>query len=166
MDRRELFQIAAGAAAAASVAGAQAHKFFADAEFALVDELTEMVIPADEKSGGARAAKVAGYLDFRLSEAFEPADRDVWRAGLKRIEEISTEMHGAAFLKTTPEQRGMLMTRISANEANPQKPEELFFRTLKDATIRAYYTSKIGIHDDIGYLGNVYQRGDYAGELP
>jgi hypothetical protein len=37
---------------------------------------------------------------------------------------------------------------------------------LKDATIRAYYTTKIGIHDDIGYIGNVYQRGDYAGELP
>jgi gluconate 2-dehydrogenase gamma chain len=166
MDRRELFQIAAGAAAAASVAGAQTHKFFTDAEFPLVDGLTEMVIPADEKSGGARAAKVAEYLDFRLSEAFEPADRDRWREGLKRIEEISMEMHGAAFLKTTPDQRVMLMARISANEANPQKPEELFFRTLKDSTIRAYYTSKIAIHDDIGYLGNVYQRGDYAGELP
>ncbi len=166
MDRRELFQIAAGAAAAASIAGAQAHKFFTDPEFTLVDELTEMVVPADEKSGGARAAKVAEYLDFRLSEAFEPADGDEWHAGLKRIDEVSTEMHGAGFLKTTPEQRVALMTRISAKEANPQKPEELFFRTLKDATIRAYYTSTIGIHDNIGYVGNVYQRGDYAGELP
>jgi hypothetical protein len=166
MDRRELFTIAAGAAAAAKVAGAQAHKFFTDAEFPLVDELTEIVIPTDEKSGGARAAKVAEYIDYRLSEAFEPADRDPWRAGLKRIEELSMEMHGAAFLKTTPEQRVALMKRISANEANPQKPEELFFTMLKEATIRAYYTSKIGIHDDMGYLGNVYQRGDYAGELP
>ncbi len=166
MDRRELFQIAAGAAAAARVAGAQTHKFFTDAEFALVDELTEMIIPTDEKSGGAKAAKVAEYIDFRLSEAFEPADRDAWRAGVKRIEELSVEWHGAQFLKTTMEQRVALMTRISSNEANPQKPEELFFRTLKDATIRAYYTSKIGIHDDIGYVGNVYQRGEYAGELP
>jgi hypothetical protein len=166
MDRRELFTIAAGAAAAAKVAGAQAHKFFTDAEFPLVDELTEIVIPGDEKSGGARAAKVADYLDFRLSEAFDPADRDKWREGLKRIEQVSSEMHGAAFLKTTPEQRVALMTRISANESDPQKPEELFFRMLKESTIRAYYTSKIGIHDDIGYVGNVYQRGDYAGELP
>jgi gluconate 2-dehydrogenase gamma chain len=166
MDRRELFTIAAGAAAAAKVAGAQAHKFFTDPEFALVDELTEMVIPADEKSGGARAAKVAEYIDYRLSEAFEPADRDKWREGLKRVEELSVEMHSAAFLKSTPEQRVALMTRISAQEANPQRSEELFFRTLKDATIRAYYTSKTGIHDDMGYLGNVYQRGDYAGELP
>ena len=166
MDRRELFSIAVGAAAAAKVAGAQAHKFFTDAEFPVVGELTEIVIPADEKSGGARAAKVAEYIDFRLSEAFEPVDRDEWREGLKLIEALSAEMHGAAFLKTTPEQRVALMTRISTNEANPQKPEELFFRTLKDATIRAYYTSKIGIHDDMGYLGNVFQRGEYAGELP
>jgi hypothetical protein len=166
MDRRELFQIAAGAAAAVRVAGAQTHRFFTDAEFALVDELTEIMIPADAKSGGAKAAKVAEYLDYRLSEAFEPADRDVWRVGLKRVEELSMELRGAPFLKTTAEQRVALMTRISANEANPQKPEELFFRALKDATIRWYYTSKIGIHDDIGYLGNVYQRGEYAGELP
>jgi hypothetical protein len=55
---------------------------------------------------------------------------------------------------------------MSANEANPKTPEEHFFRELKSRTIHAYYTSKIGIHDDIGYLGNTYQQGDYAGELP
>ncbi len=37
---------------------------------------------------------------------------------------------------------------------------------LKSATIHAYYTSKIGIHDDLDYKGNVFQRGEYAGYLP
>lgn len=164
MQRRELFAIAAGAAAAAKAAGA--HRFFTDDEFALVDELTEIIIPADEKSGGARAAKVAEYIDFRVAEAFDAADRDRWRAGLKRIDEISMEQNGAAFLKASPDQRAAVLSRISVNEAKPQKPEELFFRTLKDATVWAYYTSKIGIHDDLDYPGNVYQRGEFAGELP
>jgi len=164
MQRRELFAIAAGAAAVAKAAGA--HRFFTDDEFAMVDELTEMIIPADEKSGGARAAKVAEYIDLRLAEAFDPADRDRWRAGLKRIDEVSMDLNGSAFLKASAAQRTALVARISENEAAPQKPEELFFRTLKDATVHAYYTSKIGIHDDLEYPGNVYQRGEFAGELP
>ena len=36
-------------------------------------------------------------------------------------------------------------------------------RQLKGATVAAYYTSKIGIHVDQHYKGNVYQPGEYAG---
>ena len=165
MDRRDLFKITAGAAVAAKGA-AQPHRFFTEDEFRLADELTEIIIPADAKSGGARAAKAAEYIDFRLAEAFDPAERDHWRDGLKRIDAVSVEMHGAKFLSADAGQRVALLTRISANEANPQTAEEYFFRTLKAATVNAYYTSKIGIHDDLDYKGNVYQRGDYAGELP
>lgn len=165
MERRDLFKITAGAAVAAKTAGAQPHKFFTEDEFRLTEELTEMIIPADEKSGGAKAAGVAQYIDFCLSEAFEPEGRDRFREGLKTIDALSKEVHGAAFLSATPEQRLDLMTRISANEFKPQRPEEHFFQVLKEAAIRAYYTSKIGIQD-LDYKGNVYQRGDYAGELP
>jgi hypothetical protein len=36
-------------------------------------------------------------------------------------------------------------------------PEVRFFRDLRELTIRGYYTSKIGIHDDQDYKGNVAQ---------
>ena len=49
--------------------------FFTRQELALVDELTEMIIPADEHSPGARAAKVAAYIDARLAEALDAKDR-------------------------------------------------------------------------------------------
>ena len=48
------------------------------------------------------------------------------------------------------------------NEFNPTTPEEKFFRELKLRTANAYYTSKVGIHDELGYLGNTYQK-EYAG---
>jgi hypothetical protein len=75
-------------------------------------------------------------------------------------------MHGSAFLKCTAAQQTAILTRMAANEQNPKTAEELFFGDLKAFTIRGYYSSKIGIHDDMGYLGNSYQQGDYAGELP
>ena len=62
--RRDLIKLTAGAVVAArAVRAGEPHKFFTPDEFKLVDELTETIIPADAKSGGARAAKVADYID-------------------------------------------------------------------------------------------------------
>ncbi|HEX9708158.1 MAG TPA: gluconate 2-dehydrogenase subunit 3 family protein [Steroidobacteraceae bacterium] len=152
-------------------------KFFTAAEFALVDELSDLIIPTDAQSGGARAAGVAAYIDGRLAEAFEPEDvrppspegrggqgeRTRWRSGLKAVEDLSRERHGKAFMESTPEQRLALLTRMAAAESDPKTPAEQFFGEIKGATIRAYYSSKVGIHDDQRYKGNVYQTGDYAG---
>src|SRR5207249_9801174 len=44
-------------------------KFLTAAEYALLDELTELIIPADDHSPGARAAAVAAYIDGRLAES-------------------------------------------------------------------------------------------------
>src|SRR4051794_13124710 len=44
-------------------------RFLTPAEYALLDELTELIIPTDAHSPGARAAGVAGYIDARLTES-------------------------------------------------------------------------------------------------
>ena len=145
MKRRDLFKISAGAVAVA--AHAQPHRFFTPEEYAAVDELTEMIIPADEKSGGAHAAKVVDCIDQRLAEAFEQEERDHWRAGLN------------PFLAISSAERLARLTQLDDSK-------DAFFAALKHETIRGYYTSKIGIHDDQDYQGNTYQQGTYAGELP
>jgi hypothetical protein len=164
LTRREMLQAtAAGAAAMALPLGqvppVQAGKFFTPAEFAVVDELSDMIIPTDEQSGGARAAGVAAYIDARLAESFEKEPPQRWRAGLKAVEDLSRELHGKAFMASSPEQRLAVLTRMAATP-------ESFFREIKGSTIRAYYTSKIGIHDDQQYKGNVYQTGEFAGFDP
>jgi hypothetical protein len=166
IGRRDLIALTAAFALASPSQAAGKPKFFTPDEYQIVDELAEMIIPADEKSGGSRAAMVAQYIEANLAEAFEPAERDSWRQGLAQVNALAQELHGAAFMKCTPAQRLAVLTHMAANEQNPKTPGELFFRGLKSAVIRGYYTSSIGIHDDMGYLGNTYQRGDYAGELP
>ena len=138
-------------------------RVFTPAEFALVDELSEMIIPTDAHSPGARAARVAGEIDRRLADSLDAKRQAAWRTGLKAVDELSREMVGVAFLKATPPQRLAVLTRMAAGETDPKTPAERFFRTIKDATAGAYYTSKIGIHQDQNYKGNVYQPGDYAG---
>ena len=175
LTRREMIKMAAGAVVAVPLVGLgdaraaaspasvvdpapqdKAPLFFTREEFLLVDELTELIIPADDHSPGARAAEAAAYIDRRLAESFDEEPKQVWRAGLKMIDSLSQELYGGAFLKASPEQRVALLTRISQNETNPKKPEEIFFRELKARTARAYYTSKIGIHTEMEYKGNTY----------
>ncbi len=138
-------------------------RFLTPAEFALVDELSEMIIPTDDHSPGARAARVAGDIDRRLSESWEPEWQAAWRSGLRRVDDLAREAGGARFLQATPATRHAVLTRMAAGETAPKTPDERFFVELKRATVTSYYTSKIGIHVDQQYKGNVYQLGEYAG---
>jgi len=140
-----------------------APRFLTPAEFALLEELTELVIPTDEHSPGARAAGVAGYIDGRLAESLEPEWQALWRSGLEAAEGLSRERHHKPFLDATGDQRVEILTVMAAGERDPKTPMDRFFRELKQWTARGYYSSKIGIHVDQQYKGNVYQQGDYAG---
>jgi len=149
----------AGAGSALAASAVAAGLFFTASEMALLDELTEAIIPGDAHSGGARAAGVVPFLDRTLAEQ-DPKmpeyaeERKGWKDGLARVDEVAREMHGKPFLETTPEQRLAVLNRMAQNEEDPKAPEERFFRNLKRATGQVYYTSKIGIHDEMEYKGN------------
>jgi hypothetical protein len=164
ISRRQLIRIGAAATVATSLglgnaAGAAqpaAGRFFTPDELALVDELSEMIIPADAQSPGARTAGVAAFIDGRLAEAWEEKDRTDWRQGLALVERLTKETAGQPFLRASGAQRLAILTRMAQNETDPQKPEELFFRELKGRVVHAYYTSEIGIKQDMEYKGNSY----------
>ena len=138
-------------------------RFFTPAEFAMVDELAEMIIPTDAHSPGARAARVAADIDRRLAESVEPEWQTRWREGLAGVDALSRELNGKSFMQATPDERLAVLTKMAAGEQEPKTPTERFFGELKGSTVRGYYTSKIGIHRDQEYKGNVYQPGEYAG---
>jgi len=165
LTRRDVIKLGAAATVAASLTVGETlaaqtapakRTFFTPEEFALVDELSDMIIPTDEHSPGAKAAKVAAYIDTRLAEAFEDKDRTIWRDGLKLVDQLSRESTGKSFLQSTPDERVAVLTRMAQNERAPSKPEEVFFTELKSRVVHAYYTSEIGIQKDIEYKGNSY----------
>ena len=159
MERRELLKIAAVAATAGRLVEAQTqHKFFSAEEFAIVDELMEIIIPTDDHSPGARSALCAAYVDERLAEEPDAKVKDSWRAGIKQVDALSKSMNGVPFMAATPEGRTAVVERMSA--------QEKFFALVKEATIHAYYTSKIGIHQEMEYKGNVLLNQFVGTELP
>jgi hypothetical protein len=172
LSRREMIAATAAAltapllpvkAVTAPAAVAVSGKFLTPPELALLDELTELIIPTDDHSPGARAAGVAAYIDGRLAESVEPEWQAVWRSGLQSIDALSLDLNSQPFLQATPDQRVAVLTSMAAGERTPNTPPQRFFTELKRWTVRGYYTSKIGIHMDQEYKGNVYQQGEYAG---
>jgi hypothetical protein len=146
--------IARGAPSAGAHAAAPA--FFSATEFALVDELSELIIPTDAHSPGARAAKVAAFIDGQLAEAWDEKDRTDWREGLRLVDRLAQQNGGSTFMQSTPDRRVAVLTAMAQNEASPQKPEEQFFAELKSRVVFAYYTSEIGIKQEMEYKGNSY----------
>ena len=129
-------------------------RFFTPAQHTLVEELSETIIPADSHSGGAKAAKVADYIEQVLRETTDEDQKQVWREGLRLIDVMSVHSSGKAFVDSSPEERIAVLTVLSDHDHMTDLPEVRFFRDLKGLTVRGYYTSKIGIHDELEYKGN------------
>jgi len=148
MDRREILKLAGGAFACLQLPAAEpgAPLFFTAAEFALLDKLTELIIPADDHSPGAHEAGVAAYIDRTVAEAYVPDEKTFWRKGLAEIQRLSKE---------SGDQPVAVLTKLAASEKDPKTEAEKFFTQLKETTAFAYYSSSIGIHQEMGYLGNV-----------
>jgi hypothetical protein len=130
-------------------------KFFDEDENKTIIELSELIIPADDSSPGAKAALVNEYIDLIVNES-PSAVKQNWRDGLAAVNRKSSEMFAKRFVDASVDQRIKLLTEISKNERNPGTVEEKFFRIMKNATIDGYYTSEIGIHKELHYKGNSY----------
>ena len=131
-----------------------AARFFTPNEHLLVEELSETILPADSHSGGAKAAKVADTVDRYLGETYDDGERALWREGLRLIDLMSQHYSGKSFVNSTPEQRAAILKVLSDNSNMTDLPEVRFFNALKETTVALYYTSKIGIHDELEYQGN------------
>lgn len=131
-----------------------AGRFFTPAQHTLVEELSETIVPADNHSGGAKAAKVADYIEQVLRETTDDNQKLLWREGLHLVDLMSLHYHGKSFVDSSSEERIAVLTVLSDNDLMTDLPEVRFFRDLKGLTVRGYYTSKIGIHDELEYKGN------------
>jgi hypothetical protein len=146
-------QRGAGASPAGAAEASSGARFFTPAQHAMIEELSETIIPADSHSGGAKAAKVADYIEQRIRESVDEQQKALWREGLRLTESMSQHYNGKSFVDSSTEEKIAVLRVLSDNAHLTELPEVQFFRELKSLTVRGYYTSKIGIHDDLEYKG-------------
>jgi len=123
-------------------------KFFNLAQLLIISRLSDLIIPPTDTPGAA-AAGVPAYIDLVVNE--DPALQATFREGLPRLDTISaSKFNGAAFLQLTEPQQIEILTTL--NEAPGQ--DGAFFHALKNLTADGYYTSRIGLMQELGYNGD------------
>jgi glucoside 3-dehydrogenase (cytochrome c) hitch-hiker subunit len=115
----------------------------------LVTALAEAIIPATD-TPGATAAFVNRYVDAILQDA-DKHERDDFVRGLKWVDERCRTLFGGPYLECTPQEQTALLTVISSDDNHAPEDEVgcLFFDEMKVKTIIGYYTSEVGIRDEL-----------------
>jgi hypothetical protein len=136
-------------------------KFFSAQQNETVAVLAELIIPQTE-TPGARAAKVNEFIDLVLSEESPKIQQEFVR-GLDWLDRKSNQLFKLRFIQLNPAQQQRLLEGV-ASEGNTTAGDQVgvaFFKDIKARTIFAYYTSEVGIHQELQYKGL-----DYLTEFP
>ena len=136
-------------------------QFFTAPEMATITLMSDLIIPADERSPGAKDAGVPAFIDLMVNESTVET-KSLWRNGLAAIDKLSQKEFGNIFSSLSSADQISLLKLISRNEYQARKIEERFFIAIKGLTVDGYYTSQLGIHKELQYKGNAYLK-DFIG---
>lgn len=143
-------------AKAAAPAGKYTPKYFSPDQYATVTVLCDMIIPRDEKSGGAVEAGAPEFIDLITSENEHFQLR--LAGGLMWLDHFCSDRFDTpSFLACTPEQKKQILDLIAfrknAVDDRTLSQGVAFFSLMRSMTCDAFYTSQIGI-EDLQYIGN------------
>jgi gluconate 2-dehydrogenase gamma chain len=151
-----------GAAKAAARGTPAAPRFFTAGEWATVRDLSDMVIPKDERSGSATDALVPEFIDFILEDPLaEPRERENLqtrvRGGLAWLERECRARFSKGFVACTGSERTAVLDEIAWPEkARPEMgPGAAFFSLFRDLVASGFWSSRMGVAD-LRYTGNTF----------
>lgn len=144
----------AAAAAEPKKAGPYQPKALTTHEYATLERLAELIVPADEGGPSAKDAGAAEYIDFMCSRS--PELKDIYTGGLSWMDRAMQRRVGALFVKAEAEQQRSLLDLIAyrANRTPELGAGVEFFAWCRKMVVDGYYTSRVGAKD-VGYKGNV-----------
>ncbi|GGW55417.1 gluconate 2-dehydrogenase subunit 3 family protein [Alishewanella tabrizica] len=192
MDRRDLLKMIAAATGMAMVAGdllAQGltaadkvpvtHIFSAN-DIALLDEIAETILPQTD-TPGAKASGAGAQMAAIISNCFDQSQRTLVTEGLLALQALALHRFQHSFQAATPAQKLALLTeldneakaQIAKANAQQQTPQAHYFTVLKQQSIFAFFTSKVGATEVLRHVaipgrwdGNYpYKKGERAWSL-
>lgn len=137
----------------ASTYSAYRPRVLTQAEYDLVDELAETLLPSDETGPGAHDAHVAYYIDVVLFHG-KAGTLQSWKNGLAQVEVLVKEHCQQSFSACSDPQRQELLTALAKNEMAPLTETDLFFVEFKRTAIDGFYASELIQREHLGYKGN------------
>lgn len=166
MDRRELLRQIGGSVALAGVLpanlwslGRETHRhlrvdatalgFFDQHQMHTVAAAGERILPATD-TPGALAAECHRFIERIVADHYTPARQRRFIDGLVDLDQRASALHGRLFIQGDDAQRDAVLTAVEsqAYAAEPNGTDS-FWRDLKYLTLYGYYTSEIGIEEEL-----------------
>jgi hypothetical protein len=124
----------------------------------LAAALSDLIIPADERSLSASAVGVVDFLDEWVSAPYPRSEHDrlIVLEGFRWLDEEAQRRGGKAFADLNNAGQSAICDDIAslARASFERRPAALFFARYRDLTAGAFYSSPVG-RTDLGYIGNV-----------
>lgn len=120
--------------------------FFSPPEYAMVERLTEIIIPSDT-TPGAKEAGVAEFVDFMVANDTE--QQYPMRLGISWLNAHCGRLLGKTFMAISEAQQVSVLEPL-AYKAKYREGEEdgrRFFSAIKDLTVMGFYTTEIGYQE-------------------
>jgi len=126
-------------------------QFFSSGEYAVLDRLTDLIIPSDA-TPGAQEAGVSEFIDFMVS--VDPDIQYRFRFGLAWIDAQARWLQGKPFLELPIGQQIEILERLAYKDKYRPHEEDgrAFFKVVREYTVMGFYTSRIGLQQ-LGYPG-------------
>ena len=141
--RQALVSIAAGLSVR-SLPAQEAYEpvTFSAEEFDLLGIVVDLILPKSD-TPGAREVGVHAMIDEDLAKSSDPLE--TLRNGLAAL-------RAEGFADMEMPQRVAVLTRFEGGSGANKD----FFETVKGLTIDAYYSTEVGLVQELGYQGNTY----------
>lgn len=127
-------------------------RFFSSEDFAALQSACEILIPTDDLPG-AKEAHCALYIDFVLNASGEyaPQRQKQWRTAMGQLREIG--FHSADRAGREALIKAMAQPEIDRSVRHPAFGA---YRLIKAENAFAFYSSRIGLIDNLDYRGDTF----------
>jgi gluconate 2-dehydrogenase gamma chain len=127
--------------------------FFPAADFETVSRIADLIIP-QTGTPGAVAAGVPAYIDLIVSR--NASQQSLVSDGLRWLDEDARRMANRRFVALSEQQQLSILQPLcdAADAGKTEGRLTQFFVLIKALTADGYYTSQIGLIEELGYKGN------------
>jgi glucoside 3-dehydrogenase (cytochrome c) hitch-hiker subunit len=88
---------------------------FTTQDIAFLDEVADTMLP-ETKTPGAKAARTGAFMALMVTDTYEPKDQQIFREGMRKLDEASTKLNGVGFMAATPQQRLALLEQLDREQ--------------------------------------------------
>ncbi len=118
-------------------------RFFTVEQFAALEKLAEILVPAVGGRPGAKDARVTEFLDFLIRES-SPERQELYRAGLDSLNREAARLYQKLFSGIDAAEAGRLLAPLGEAWAyqSPADPRARFLRQAREDILRATLNSR------------------------